>query len=58
MDRRVRDLNRQVGSFSVTVALKVQLDKLTRFCEQTELAMTHLEALHYVVETEKKVGAT
>nr|CDJ96985.1 Hypothetical protein CBG03831 [Haemonchus contortus] len=42
MDRKIKDLNKQV-------------DKLVRFCNQTEQAMTHLEALATVVRTEEEV---
>ncbi|PIO74792.1 hypothetical protein TELCIR_03198 [Teladorsagia circumcincta] len=42
MDRKIKDLNRQV-------------DKLVRFCNQAEQAMTHLEALATVVRTEEEV---
>lgn len=42
MERKIRDLNKQV-------------DKLVRFCNQTEQAMTHLEALNTVVRTEEEV---
>ncbi|KAK6030734.1 hypothetical protein OSTOST_03121, partial [Ostertagia ostertagi] len=41
MDRKIKDLNRQV-------------DKLVRFCNQAEQAMTHLEALATVVRTEEE----
>ncbi|EPB72339.1 hypothetical protein ANCCEY_08576 [Ancylostoma ceylanicum] len=42
MERKIRDLNKQV-------------DKLVRFCNQTEQAMTHLEALNSIVRTEEEV---
>ncbi|VDO24112.1 unnamed protein product [Haemonchus placei] len=43
MDRKIKDLNKQV-------------DKLVRFCNQTEQAMTHLEALATVVRTEEEAS--
>ncbi|ETN78810.1 hypothetical protein NECAME_10110, partial [Necator americanus] len=42
MEKKIRDLNRQV-------------DKLVRFCNQTEQAMTYLEALNQIVRTEEEV---
>ncbi|VDM63037.1 unnamed protein product [Angiostrongylus costaricensis] len=42
MEKKIRDLNKQV-------------DKLTRFCNQTEQAMTYLEALCQIVRTENEV---
>ncbi|MFH4979179.1 hypothetical protein AB6A40_005888 [Gnathostoma spinigerum] len=35
--------------------LNRQIDKLNRFCTQTELAMTHLEALHQMVLGENEI---
>uniref|UniRef100_A0A158P972 BLOC-1-related complex subunit 5 n=1 Tax=Angiostrongylus cantonensis TaxID=6313 RepID=A0A158P972_ANGCA len=42
MEKKIRDLNKQV-------------DKLTRFCNQTEQAMTYLEALCQIVRTEEEM---
>ncbi|KAL6729111.1 hypothetical protein Aduo_000196 [Ancylostoma duodenale] len=42
MEKKIRELNKQV-------------DKLVRFCNQTEQAMTHLEALNTIVRTEEEV---
>ncbi|KIH61956.1 hypothetical protein ANCDUO_07766 [Ancylostoma duodenale] len=44
MEKKIRELNKQV-------------DKLVRFCNQTEQAMTHLEALNTIVRTEEEVSA-
>ncbi|PAV75911.1 hypothetical protein WR25_01222 [Diploscapter pachys] len=41
-DKTIRDINKQV-------------DKLVRFCQQTEQALTHLEALDKIVQTEDEV---
>ncbi|WKX90647.1 hypothetical protein Q1695_009474 [Nippostrongylus brasiliensis] len=42
LDKKIKDLNKQV-------------DKLVRFCNQTEQAMTHLEALTTIVRTEEEI---
>ncbi|CAJ0593235.1 unnamed protein product [Cylicocyclus nassatus] len=42
LEKKMKDMNRQV-------------DKLVRFCNQTEQAMTHLEALNNIVRTEEEV---
>ena len=42
LESKIKDLNRKV-------------DKLVRFCNQTEQAMTHLEALATVARTEEEV---
>lgn len=42
MDKKIRELNKQV-------------DKLVRFCNQTEQAMTHLEALMTIARTEEEM---
>uniref|UniRef100_A0A1I7XMW7 Charged multivesicular body protein 7 n=1 Tax=Heterorhabditis bacteriophora TaxID=37862 RepID=A0A1I7XMW7_HETBA len=42
IEKRIRELNKQV-------------DKLVRFCKQTEQTMTHLEALDIIVRTEDEI---
>ena len=43
LENKIKDLNRKV-------------DKLVRFCNQTEQAMTHLEALNVVAKSEEEVN--
>ena len=43
IDNKIKDLNRKV-------------DKLVRFCNQTEQALTHLEALSTVAKSEEEVN--
>ncbi|KJH51100.1 hypothetical protein DICVIV_02767 [Dictyocaulus viviparus] len=61
IEKKIRDLNKQVthhivnGYYKICILIDFEVDKLVRFCNQTEQAMTYLEALCYIVKTEEEV---